>query len=448
MNAPFNLGSVGRPLPQLWPEESAAPQADPALLRALRIAAGLFGVILLLAALVPIGGAVIGNGQVDAESYVKRIAHPSGGVITQILVANGDHVEKGALLLRLDDTVTGADATYSGRTVDQLLAQRARLEAERLGARTIAFPAELTSAGSDSANKAMGDERRLFASRQAEEHQMRAQLAARTDQYREQIRGFEAQIDALDHQRVLIQPEREGIRELWERKLVTISRLNQVERTAADIDGSIGALRAQVAQTRARMTEISEQSIQLGETRRLQAASDLAQVNTALNEQRLRSVAARDQRDRSEIRAPYSGTIEKLVYTAVGEVVRPAEPIMEIVPDSDAMVIEAAISPADIDQVRSGQEAQVRFTSFNRATTPEIAGKVAYVATDRSQTADGKSAFFMVRITVNQADLKRLGLALRAGMPAEVHIGTGSRSFLSFASKPLRDQFARAFRSD
>ena len=177
-------------------------------------------------------------------------------------------------------------------------------------------------------------------------------------------------------------------------------------------------------------------------------ARQLQAVLTALNEQRVRSVSAGDQQNRSEIRAPYTGIVEKIAFAAIGEVVRPAEPIMEIVPDSDEMVVEVGINPSDVDQVQKGQLARVRFSSFNRAATPEIDGKVVYVATDRSDNPESKQSFYTVRITVNQTELRKEGLNLRSGMPAEVQIHTGNRPMLSYITKPLRDQFARAFRDN
>lgn len=445
MNRPMRIDS-GRSLPVLWAEETRDGASLRNLRRALSLAAGLLLLLFLLAAFVPIGGAVIGSGQVGVESRVKRIAHPTGGVIREILVANGEHVKRGQLLMRLDDRVTGADATYSSLTVEQLLAQRARLETERLGSGAILFPAELAKTNSETARKVMADEQHLFAIRRAEEAQMRAQLSARVTQYQETIHGLEAQIASLDRQRKLIEPEREGVRDLWNQRLVTISRLNQLERTAADLEGNMASLRAQIAQTRAKIAETQEQAIQLGDSRRASAGTELAQTNTALNAQRLRSVAASDQQDRSEIRAPYSGTVEKLAFAAIGEVVKPAEVIMEIVPDRDEMVVEAAISPVDIDQVEAGQHARIRFTAFNRAATPEIPGKVTYVATDRSEMQEGHQPFFLARIAIDKAALRRESLGLRSGMPAEIYIETRSRSLLSYATKPLRDQFARAFK--
>ncbi|WP_028657453.1 HlyD family type I secretion periplasmic adaptor subunit [Novosphingobium sp. B-7] len=450
MNAPLSPDAVRQLLPTLWIDQPTTPRphAPRLLVRLVFALAGLMALLFALAAIVPIGGAVIGGGQVGVESRVKRIAHPTGGVITTIAVINGQHVRQGELLMRLDDRVTGADATYSNLTVEQLLAQKARLEAERLGLGQVVFPADLLRAGNPSAAKAMADEQHLFAMRQTEEGQLRAQLAARVAQYNQQITGLQAQIDALRQQRHLIEPERQGVRDLWDKQLVTINRLNQLERTAVDIDGQVAQLQAQIAQTRARITEAQEQSIQTVQTRRVQAGTDLAQVNTALNQQQLRKVSASDQKDRSEIRAPYSGTIEKIAFAAIGDVVRPAEPIMEIVPDHDVMVVEASVSPADIDQVRVGQAARVRFSAFNRAATPEIPGRVIYVATDRTDNQETRQAYYTVRIAVDQAAVAREGLALRSGMPAETYIETGNRSLLSYVTKPLRDQFMRAFRDN
>lgn len=432
-------------LPGPWEREPAEAEVSK-LRRPLAYVAGVCLLLLLLAALVPIGGAVIGTGQVGVESRVKRIAHPTGGVIASINVTNGQHVAEGQLLMRLDDRVTGADARYSNLTVEQLLAQRARLEAERLGASAISFPPELTASGSPTAAKAMQEEQRLFAIRASEATQLRAQLGARIAQFNQQIAGYRAQITALRRQSALIEPERRSVKELWDKQLVTISRLNELERTAADFQGSIASLEAQIASTRARITEAQEQGIQLQESRRAQAGTELGQVNTALNQQQLRSVAAADQQSRSEIRAPYSGTVEKIAFAAIGDVVKPAEAIMEIVPDADRMVVEASILPEDIDQVRTGQTASVRFSSFNRSATPEIEGKVTYVATDRTENPQAQRTYYMVRIAVDQQQVRREGLALRSGMPVEVYIRTRNRSMLSYIFKPLSDQFARAFR--
>jgi HlyD family secretion protein len=319
------------------------------------------------------------------------------------------------------------------------------LDAERLGRATIAFPAGLTRSR---ATEVMDDEQRLFDLRQAETLAMRAQLVARIAQDNAAIRGLEAQIAATREQRRLIEHEREGVRELWERQLVTASRMYQLDRTAADLGGTIGSLQAQIAQTRARIAEAREQAIQLGQTRRLEAANALGPVQAALNQQDLHRITSGDSHDRNTIRAGIAGTVEKLGLVAVGTVVRPAEPIMEIVPDHDALEVEAAINPVDIDHVRPGQRARVRFSGSSRAATPELPGTVTYVAADRSESAQSRQAFYVVRVALDPAALTRAHLDLKSGMPAQVQIAGGSRTMLSYLSKPLRDQFARAFRDD
>ena len=400
-------------------------------------------------ALIPIGGAVVGSGQLGAESRVKRIAHPTGGVIAQILVENGQHVKKGQLLLRLDDKVLGADAQYSSLTVDQMLAQKARLEAERLGAPSITFPPELLRRTDASARAAMADEQKLFAIRRAEGSGLYAQLQSRIAQYHQEIAGYRTQIAALRQQSALIAPELEGVRKLYDKKLVTIARLNQLERTAVDINGSIGALNAQIAQTMGRIAETREQMIQINQTRRSESGNQLAQINGNLNAQQVRSVSATDARDRAMIRAPYDGIVDKLAFSTIGGTIRPAETILEIVPDQDALLVDATISPADIDQVHVGQSARIRLSALSVTATPELRGQVRYVAADPVSDPETRRTYVPVRVSIDPRELAaQTKLVLKPGMPAEIFIETGDRSMLSYITKPLRDQLARAFRDN
>lgn len=446
---------MNAPVPALAFAEWSADPADAGMEMRRQMRWALIAVAVLVfgfgvaAAMVPIGGAVVGGGQVGVESRIKRIAHPSGGIVAEIFAHNGDRVRAGQPLMRLDDTVSGAQSLLSALSVDQLLAQRARLEAERLGAARIAIPPQLSGSVGAGARRAMADEARLFQIRRSEQAGLRSQLAARVVQYRRQIDGYEAQIRALQQQSALIEPERQGVKELWDKDLVTISRKNELERSAVDLQGSIGALQAQIAQTMARITETNEQLIQLGESRRADAGTQLGTINAALNEQQVRSIAAGDTQNRSVIRAPYDGVVDKLAYAAVGEVVRPAETIMEIVPDRDRLLVEASIAPGDIDQVRTGQPARLRFTAFSSTASPEIAGRVTFVAAERTTDPESKASFYSVRIAIDGASLARWPeLRLKPGMPAEAMIETGSRSMLSYITKPLRDQFARAFRDN
>lgn len=411
--------------------------------------AGLMLVATIGLGLIPIGGAVIASGQVGVASRVKRIAHPLGGIVAQILVAEGDHVDKGQTLVRLENDVSGTERELTSLTVNQMLAQRARLNAERLGLPEPRFPRELITSIDPLAKMAMRDETRLFDTRRREASEQQGQLVARLSQSQKQIMGMRAQIAALHKEQGLLAPERKGVKELWDKGLVTISRLNQLERTSAEIEGSIASLQAQIAQAEARITETRQQMLSLAETRRADAGTQFASISNTINDQQMRHVNANDTDRRSLIRAPYAGIVDKLILTATGDVIRPAETIMEIVPDRDRLAVEAAVSPNDIDQVREGQEAHIRFSAFNSKATPEISGRVEFVAPERTTNAELRQSFYDVRIRINAGELKRYPeLVLKPGMPAEVFIRTGSRPMISYLTKPLADQMSRAFKDN
>ncbi|CAN5436118.1 HlyD family type I secretion periplasmic adaptor subunit [soil metagenome] len=438
----------------LLPQSAAAPFEPEARLNGtLKTAVGLMALLVFgiggAAALIPIGGAIVASGQLGVESHVKQITHPAGGTVAQILVQNGQHVRKGQLLMRLDDKVLGTDAQLSALSVDQLTAQRARLEAERLGDSAIRFPEALAKRTDFSAKSAMADEQKLFAIRRSEGSGLSAQLQSRIGQYGQEIAGYRAQIAALQKQAVLIKPELEGVRELYGKKLVTLNRVNQLERTSVDLSGSVGALNAQIAQTMAKIAETRQQIIQISETRRSDAGVQLAEINSALNQQQSRSVSAMDAQSRTMIRAPYSGVVDKLSAATIGGVIRPADVIMEIVPDQDRLLVEGAVNPADIDRVHAGQVARIRLTSANATATPELQGKVVFVAAERTVDPSGQRSYFPVRVEIDAREAaKNNGVKMKAGMPAEIFMESGSRTMLSYLTKPLRDQIQRAFRDN
>lgn len=424
------------------PERSIRTHSRQALIASVVLVFGLG----LAAAVIPIGGAVIGSGQIGVESHVKRVAHPQGGVISAISVKDGDAVRKGQALMRLDSAVSGTSADFSTQSLFQMLAQRAALEAERDGLSRVRFPRELTASASPAAREAMAMEQRGFDLRMAEDRGIQNQLGERVNQLNQQIAGYRAQIAALEDQQKLIEPELAGVRKLWDRQLVTINKLNSLERTRVDMRGSIAALQAQIAQAQGRIAETREQAISTRQSRRAEAATQLARIMETLNEQQVQKASSTDQFERSIIRAPADGIVDKLAYTTIGDVIRPAETIMSIVPSKDELVVEASISPADVDQVAAGQSAQMRFTAFNTQTTPEVHGSVIYVAPERSVDEHSGLSFYRIRVQLNAKEIQALKQPLKPGMPVEVYVSTGSRSMLSYVTKPMRDQLARAFR--
>ncbi|HEX4694626.1 HlyD family type I secretion periplasmic adaptor subunit [Sphingomonas sp.] len=402
-----------------------------------------------LAALLQIGGAVVGSGEVAVESSVKTIAHPTGGILSAVLVRDGDHVAKGQVLMRLDQAVSSVGMESASLGLEQLRARRARLEAERDGAGAILFPGELTASSSPLAKDAMVREQRLFDLRRRERDGSVSLLGQRVKQYEDEVRSYQAQIDAIEQQMVLVEPELAGLRKLHDKQLVTINRLNEMERTAVQMRGSKAALESNIAEARARISEAQEQMLNVDKQMRSEAATQLAEVVGQLNDQQLRVATANDTVDRSVIRAPQSGTVDKIAFLTVGSAVPAGQPILQIVPDHDNLLVDARIRPQDVDQVRLGQTARVTFSGLNRQTTPDIPGVVSFLSPDLTSDQKTGQSFYRIKVRLDaQALAKAPQIALKSGMPAEVFVETNDRSILSYLFKPLFDQIRYAMRGE
>lgn len=401
-----------------------------------------------MAAFLPMTGAVIGSGEVTASTYVKQISHPFGGVVAGIMVRDGDKVTKGQPLLRLDTAVAGATAAYTEENVDQLLARAARLKAERDGTAQITFPAELSRRAASPAIAAlMEQERKAFALRRSTRHATAAQVHERIAQTRADLANSLAKARSFDDQATFIDEELEATRRLYERRYTTLDRLNALERSASGLAAEARGANESAASARARIRELDIQARSVEAEARSTAAAELLDVLSRLSELRRSQVTAQDTLQRAVIRAPQAGVVNKLAYRTVGGVVPAGQTILEIVPDDDNMIVEATISPADVDQVRPGQKATVRFSAFSARTTPELEGTVTLVSADRVEDRSTQQAFYRVSIALRKGEIEKLGhLRLRSGMPAETFIQTGQRTMLGYIVKPLADQIARAFR--
>jgi HlyD family secretion protein len=430
------------------------PERDEAAERLRQRTRRAFGLILLLligffglAAILQVGGAVVGSGDVAVDSSIKVISHPAGGILREVLVRDGDHVAEGQLLMRFDTTVTEVGSQSAAESLGQLLARRARLQAEREGASRIDFPPELTNSKDPAAPELMRREQRLFELRRTERAGTLDLLAQRIEQYQSEIQSFQSQIAATERQMALIEPELAGLRELHDKQLVTLNRVNTMERAAVQLQGSRAALQSNIAEARAHISETREQMLNVDKTMRSEAASQLSDVSVQINDQHVRVATADDTVARSEIRAPQSGVVDKIAFTTVGSAVPAAQPILQIVPDRDMLIVEARVRPQDIDQVHAGQSARVVFSGFERQTTPDIPGKLIFVSPELTQDQHTGQSFYRVKIRLDANALAHAPqIALKAGMPAEVFISTESRSILSFLLKPLFDQFRHAFR--
>jgi HlyD family secretion protein len=396
---------------------------------------------------VPLAGAVVVPGNLVVQSNVKAVQHLSGGVVAEIKVQNGTRVNAGDLLVRLDATQARASLQVINKQLDELGARIARLSAERDGLPRIENPPELTARAADETVKSLlVSEASLFNARYTARASQKDLLQSRIAQLTEEISGFEAQSASKTKQLELITGELEGVQELYDKRLVPLARLTALQREAARIDGERGQLTSSIAETKSKIGEAKLQIVKLDQDFRTDVVKELGDVQGKEAELVERGVAARDLLDRIEIRASTSGVIHQLAAHTIGGVIRAGDTIMEIVPDTDDLQIEARLQPADIDQVRSGQTAFVRFTAFNQRTTPQLTGSVSYVSPDISHDQQTNASFFTVRVVLSEDERRRLaGQQLVPGMPAEVFMQTGSRTMVSYMFKPIVDQMRRAF---
>jgi HlyD family secretion protein len=395
-----------------------------------------------------LSGAVIAPGSLVVESSVKKVQHPTGGVVGELRVKEGDQVEAGQIVVRLDEVQTRSALAVIQRNLDEMQARQARLMAERDDSPSIAFPGELlVKQAEPEVERLIAGERRLFDLRRTARDGQKAQLAERVAQLHQEIEGLEGQIVAKGRESELIGKELEGTRTLWKKNLVPIDRLSALERNAARLDGERGALVAASAQTKGKITETQLQIIQVDQELRSEVARELADIRQRSTELMERKTGAEDLLKRIDIRAPQSGAVHELTVHTIGGVIAPGEPIMLIVPEADALAVEAKISPADVDQLHVGQPARLHFSAFSRDATPEVTGEVTVVSADVRRDERSGEAFYTVRIRVSESERQRLGaVKLVPGMPVEVFLATAPRTVVSYLVKPLHDQVAKAFR--
>jgi HlyD family secretion protein len=400
------------------------------------------------AATTELSGALIAQGSIVVDSNVKKVQHPTGGVVGELRVHDGDHVKIGEIVVRLDDTVTRANLAIVTKGLDEFAARKARLIAERDGVATIGFPDEmLARANEPTAGNAMTNERKLFELRRTARAGQKAQLGQRIDQLKEEIGGLTAQQAAKTREITLIGQELEGVRDLYKKNLVPITRLTALERDSARIEGERAQLIASVAQAKGKIVETELQIIQIDQDLSSEVAKDMREVDGKIGEFVERKVTAEDQLKRIDIRAPQDGTVLQSTVHTVGGVITAGDPIMLIVPGADNLIVEAKFNPQDVDQLQIGQRAMLRFSAFNQRTTPEIAGKVTRISADTTTDQRTGQSYYTVRISMPTEEIMKLGdVRLIPGMPVEAFVQTGDRTVFSYLVKPLQDQLMRAFR--
>jgi HlyD family secretion protein len=395
-----------------------------------------------------ISGALIAQGSLVVDSNVKKVQHPTGGVVGEVRVREGDHVKAGDILVRLDETVTRANLAIVTKGLTELYARRARLAAERDGADSVPVPKELADRVDDpDVQEALGSERKLFELRRKARLGQKDQLQQRVKQLNEQIAGLTAQQDAKAKEMSLIDQELQGVRDLWAKNLVQINRLTSLEREAARLQGERGQLIASAAEAKGKIVETQLQIIQVDQELSSDVAKELRETDSKVGEYVERKVTAEDQLKRTDLRAPQDGVVFQSTVNTVGGVITAGDPVMLIVPAADNLLVEAKVDPKDIDQVQFGQPVVLRLSAFNMRTTPELSGTVVRIAADTTTDQRTGQSYYLVRISMTADEIRRLGdVKLTPGMPVEAFIQTGDRTMISYLVKPLRDQLMRAFR--
>jgi len=436
---------TGPATPPSEPEPPTNPR--PIILMGLLVVLVMFGGLGTWAATAPLDSAVIAPGTVIVESNRKTIQHLEGGIVDEILVDEGDVVQPGDILVRLDATRAGAEAAVTRKNLDEALALEARLTAENQRAERVTFPEVLTSRADDpDVAAAMAGQREQFLERKRSLDGQIAILNQRIQQFSQEIEGLRAQHDSKLRQHEIFKEELVGLRELYEKGYYPRTRILAMEREVADLEGTIGSTLAEIARAEKGIGEAELQIIQTRQKFREEVVAQLREVRNEIGQLREKLVVTQDTLDRIDIRAPLAGTVQNMQVHTQGGVIRAGDPIMEIVPLDDRLVIEGQVSPVDIDAVHPGLEAEVRLSALKLRSTPIILGEVTTVSRDRIVDERRETAYFRIEVVVPDEELAKLGeQSLSAGMPADIVVKIGERTMLDYIVKPITDYFAKAF---
>lgn len=389
-----------------------------------------------------LSGAVITQGQVAISQQVKLIQHRDGGIVSDIAVRNGDHVRKGDVLIRLDETQTRVELAIVRGQLQQFYAMRARLKAERDGEAAVSFDGlDVSEVLKVSELKLFEANRRMITS---QEEQMRLQIT----QLEEQIRGLKAQTGSSDAEREIVIKEIAKLETLLKSDLVPISEHRDLLRQMARIDGSKGELVARIAEAVGQISELRIKLMAIDQNTRKETQTQIVGIEAKIAELSEREVAARDRLSRMDVRAPVDGLVYDLQVHTIGGIIAPGASVMSIVPEDDDLTVEIRIPPADIDRIAPGQTSRMRFTAFNQRTTPELDGRIDVVAAATTIDRATGQPYYLATVEITDP-IERLGnRKLLPGMPVEVFVQTDERTAISYISKPFTDQMMRAFREE
>ncbi len=404
----------------------------------------------LWAAFAPIDSAVVAQGVVTVESSRKTIQHLEGGVVSEILVREGDMVKQGDVLLRIDDTASRAQLEIARGNFFAQRAEEARLIAERDRAKEVVFPDDLLAVKDDPrvAEAMTGQERVFQARRQAMNGEVNV-LEQRVGQLEQQIRGLEGLAASKAKRIDLYQEELTGLHKLFDKGLGDKSRLREWERSVAELEGERADHLSSMASARVQIGETQLQIAQVRQKFTSDVVEQLRKVQTDMSDLRERIRALENTLERTVVQAPVSGSVVGMKVHTVGGVLRPGDPIMDIIPEGEPLIVEAQVQPGNVDQVEPGLDAEIRFTAFNSRTTPTVFGTVLTISGDRLTDQKTGAPYYLARIQVKPEGMERLrGLTLVPGMPADVMIKTGERTFFEYLIKPIVDRVSLSLKEE
>lgn len=412
---------------------------------AILLFAGAFGV---WASTAPLSGAAIVAGVVAASGQNQVVQHLEGGIIRDIHIREGDRVSAGDPLFTMDATRARASLNTATKQWINLRARKARLEAQRDSAQTVGFSDELVElAAENGLSHVLQEQREEFSARLARFDSEVVILNQRVAAGEEAIVGFASQKKALEEQLAVVNDETGRKELLLGQGLTNRSEYTALLRSQADLVGQIGAIASQMEQTRTQIAEAREQLVRQQTQRVEQSLSELNEVSAEIGKVEEQLAAARDVLDRIVVRAPSDGLIIRIDRNTPGSVVGPGEELAQLLPTSSELIVEARLSPADVDIVRPGQDADLRFVALNMRTTPQVPGSVTFVSPDRLVDPANNQPYFVARLRITddlppEIDREKI----YPGMPVEALISTGERTFFEYLTRPLMDSFNRAFR--
>jgi HlyD family secretion protein len=436
-------GHKAAPAPQ-------TPETRGPVLAGLLIVLVAFGGFGSWAALAPLSSAAVAPGAVRVESNRKTVQHLEGGIIEELRVREGDAVQAGQVLVRLDHTQAAARHDALLHQYRSMRAAQARLVAERDGRAGIDFGDELESQRNDPrVTEILAGQERIFETRRRRYHGQIQILRQRVEQLGSQIGGLEAQLASEDQQLALIAEEMTDVASLVEKGLGRKPRLLALRRQAALLEGRRGERQAEIARAKQAIGEAKLQMLSLADRRAAEIARQLTDAQAQLSEAEEGLRAASDVLHRSDIVAPIAGTVVGLRFFTEGGVIDPGAPILDIVPEDDRLIVEAEVNPLDIDVVHAGLPAQVRLIAFKQRRTPTLGGRVLRVSAGRLEGEQPGSAIYKAEVGIDSTELDRLkAISLYPGMPVEVLIQTGKGTFAEYLLRPILDSFAHALRED